>query len=101
MARESWNINRIAPWRFLLFFAIMIVASIAATATGAALSRGLLVGFDLAAVAFLSSYSPTFRYDARRIRLEASRNDANRAVLLILSFLLTIIVLAVLVGGLD
>jgi uncharacterized membrane protein len=100
MASESWNINRIAPWRFLLFFAVLILATIAATSAGAALSRGLLIGFDSAAVAFLASYSPTFSYDAKRIRMEAARNDANRVVLLILSFLLTVIVLAVLVGEL-
>jgi uncharacterized membrane protein len=100
MASDSWNINRIAPWRFLLFFAVLILATIAATTTGAALSRGLLIGFDSAAVAFLASYSPTFSYDAKRIRMEAARNDANRVVLLILSFLLTVIVLAVLVGEL-
>ena len=100
MASVSWNINRIAPWRFLLFFAVLIVASIAATIAGALLARGLLIGFDVAAVAFLASYSPTFRYDAKRIRVEAARNDANRVVLLFLSFLLTIVVLAVLVGEL-
>ena len=100
MASESWNINRIAPWRFLLFFAVLILATIAATSAGAALSRGLLIGFDSAAAAFLASYSPTFSYDAKRIRMEAARNDANRVVLLILSFLLTVIVLAVLVGEL-
>jgi uncharacterized membrane protein len=100
MASESWNINRIAPWRFLLFFVALVVAGFAATAAGAMLSRGLLIGFDVAAVAFLVSYSSTFRYDAKRIRVEAARNDANRVVLLFLSFLLTIIILAVLVGEL-
>jgi uncharacterized membrane protein len=100
MASESWNINRIAPWRFLLFFAILLVAGIAAATAGAMLSRALLIGFDVAAVTFLASYSPTFCYDAKRIRVEAARNDANRVVLLFLSFLLTMIILAVLVGEL-
>ena len=100
MASEGWNINRIAPWRFLLFFAVLVVAGLAATTAGAMPSRSLLIGFDVAAAAFLVSYSPTFRYDAKRIRVEAARNDANRVVLLFLSFLLTIIILAVLVGEL-
>ena len=100
MASRSWNINRIAPWRFLLFFAVLILVTVGATSAGAALSRGLLIGFDSAAVAFLASYSPTLRYDAKRIRQEAARNDANRVILLILSFVLTVIVLAVLVGEL-
>lgn len=100
MASESWNINRIAPWRFLLFFGTLVAAWAVASWTGAMLSRGFLIGFDAAAVAFLASYAPTFRYDAKRIRKEAARNDANRAVLLILSFLLTVVILAVLVGEL-
>jgi uncharacterized membrane protein len=100
MASTSWNINRIAPWRFLLFFAVLIASWVAATAAGAMLFRGLLIGFDVGAVAFLASYSPTFRYDAKRIRQEAARNDANRPILLILSFVLTVVILAVLVGEL-
>lgn len=100
MASQNRNINRLAPWRFLLFFAILILSSIAAIAAGALPARGLLIGFDVAAVAFLASYAATFRYDAKRIRSEAARNDANRAILLILSFLLTVVVLAILVGEL-
>lgn len=100
MASTSWNINRIAPWRFLLFFAVLIASWVAATAAGAMLFRGLLIGFDVGAVAFLASYSPTFRYDAKRIRQEAAQNDANRPILLILSFVLTVVILAVLVGEL-
>lgn len=100
MASESWNINRIAPWRFLLFFAVLAAGWATALAAGAMLARGLLVGFDAAAVAFLISYAPTLGYDAKRIRMEAARNDANRVVLLILSALLTVVILAVLVGEL-
>ena len=100
MASTGMNINRIAPWRFLLFFAILVAAWIVAIGAGAVLSRGLLIGFDVAAIAFLASYAPTFRFDAKRIRQEAAHNDANRAILLILSFVLTIMILAVLVGEL-
>lgn len=94
------NINRFAPWRFLLFFAVLVAAWTIAISAGAVLSRGLLIGFDVAAVAFLAAYTPTFRFDAKRIRKEAAQNDANRATLLILSFVLTVIILAVLVGEL-
>ena len=100
MASQSWNINRIAPWRFLLFFGVMVIGWITAMAAGAMLARGLLLGFDVGAVAFLASYAPTLGYDAKRIRMEAAHNDANRVVLLILSFLLTVVILAVLVGEL-
>jgi len=100
MASTGMNINRIAPWRFLLFFAVLVAAWIIAIAAGAVFSRGLLIGFDVAAIAFLASYAPTLRFDAKRIRQEAARNDANRPTLLILSFVLTVIILAVLVGEL-
>ena len=100
MASRSWNINRIAPWRFLLFFAVLAVGWVGSLGVGAMQARGLLIGFDAAAVAFLVSYAPTLRYDAKRIRTEAARNDANRVVLLILSALLTVVILAVLVGEL-
>lgn len=100
MASTGMNINRIAPWRFLLFFAVLVAAWIIAIAAGAVFSRGLLIGFDVAAIAFLASYAPTLRFDAKRIRQEAARNDANRPTLLVLSFVLTVIILAVLVGEL-
>ena len=100
MASTRMNINRIAPWRFLLFFAVLIAAWTIAIGAGAVFSRGLLIGFDVAAIAFLASYAPTLRFDAKRIRQEAARNDANRPTLLVLSFVLTVIILAVLVGEL-
>jgi uncharacterized membrane protein len=100
MASSGMNINRIAPWRFLLFFAVLIAAWTIAIGAGAVFSRGLLIGFDVAAIAFLASYAPTLRFDAKRIRQEAARNDANRPTLLVLSFVLTVIILAVLVGEL-
>ena len=100
MASSGMNINRIAPWRFLLFFAVLLAAWTIAIGAGAVFSRGLLIGFDVAAIAFLASYAPTLRFDAKRIRQEAARNDANRPTLLVLSFVLTVIILAVLVGEL-
>ena len=50
MASSGMNINRIAPWRFLLFFAVLIAAWIIAIGAGAVFSRGLLIGFDVAAM---------------------------------------------------
>jgi len=65
MASSGMNINRIAPWRFLLFFAVLIAAWTIAIGAGAVFSRGLLIGFDVAAIAFLASYAPTIRFDAK------------------------------------
>ena len=92
--------NRIAPWRFLLFFAVLGVGwAIAMPRIG--WSQGLLAGFDVAAVLFIASYAKTFRYDAKQLREAAERNDANRAVLLVVSFLLSAVIMAAMVGELS
>ena len=92
--------NRIAPWRFLLFFAVLGVGwAIAMPRLG--WSQGLLAGFDVAAVLFIASYATTFRYDAKQLREAAERNDANRAVLLVVSFLLSAVIMAAMVGELS
>ncbi len=90
----------IAPWRFLMFFALL------ALGWGIGLSRlgwsqGLLVGFDVAAVVFLMSCVPIFADDVAKMRAVAAQNDANRAVLLGLSFLLTVVILAAIVAELG
>ena len=99
MASTGMNINRIAPWRFLLFFAVLGAGWLYAPSM-LGLTRGSLIAFDVAAIAFLISYAPTFWYDAKKLRNAASQNDANRIVLLFLSFLLSLVVLAVIVGEL-
>ena len=92
--------NRIAPWRFLLFFAVLGVGwAIAMPRLG--WSQGLLAGFDVAAVAFIALHVATFRYDAKQLREAAARNDANRAVLLVVSFLLSVVIMAAMAGELS
>ena len=92
--------NRIAPWRFLLFFALLGVGwAVAMPQLG--WSQGLLAGFDVAAVAFIALHVATFRYDAKQLRKAAARNDANRAVLLVVSFLLSVVIMAAMAGELS
>ena len=92
--------KRIAPWRFLLFFAVLVAASV--VAIGALdWSQGLLVGFDAAALTFLVSCLSTFRYDAKQMRAGAAQNDANRAMLLVISFLLSVVILAAIIAELG
>ena len=92
--------NRIAPWRFLLFFALLGIGwAVAMPRLG--WSQGLLAGFDVAAVGFIASCAKTFRYDAEQLREAAARNDANRAVLLVVSFLLSVVIMAAMVGELS
>jgi uncharacterized membrane protein len=101
--------NRIAPSRFLLFFALLTLgwaAGISLLGT----EPGLLAGFDLAAIGFLLSCIPLFGKRADDMRKIAAENDANRIMLLALSIALSAVVLAAIVaqianraalGGLD
>ena len=92
--------NRIAPWRFLLFFAVLGVGW-AVSMPRLGWSQGLLAGFDVAAIIFIGLYAVTFRYDAKKLREAAARNDANRAVLLVVNFLLSVVIMAAMVGELS
>ena len=92
--------KRIAPWRFLMFFALLAVG-IAIAVGPMGWSKGVLAGFDVAAFAFLASCIPTFRYDVKRMRQVAKDNDANRLVLLGLSFLITVVIMAAVIDELG
>ncbi len=92
--------KRIAPWRFLLFFAVLAAGWVFAIRT-LDWSQGLLAGFDVAALIFLASCLSTFRYDAKHMRAVAAQNDANRAVLLVISFLLSVVILAAIIAELG
>jgi uncharacterized membrane protein len=85
--------NRIAPSRFLLFFALLAggwAAGIPLLGT----ERGLLAGFDIAAIGFLVSCIPLFGKGVHDMRKIAADNDANRHILLALSIALSLVVLA-------
>lgn len=92
--------KRIAPWRFLLFFAVL-VAACGITLSFMPWSKGLLAGFDVAALTFLAVNIPIFRYDADKMRRVARNNDANRTLLLVTSFVLTVVILAAVIAELG
>ena len=90
--------DRIAPPRFLAFAAVLIVAS-ALLSPHVGMTRGILTGFDAAALLFIGSLIPLLRQgEAVRMRRRAARNDANRAVLLVFCGIVLFVVL-VAVGG--
>jgi len=90
----------IAPWRFLMFFALL-AAGIAIAVGPMGWSKGVLAGFDVAALAFLGSCIPGFGYDVKKMRKVAEQNDANRLVMLLLSFLMTVVILAAVIAELS
>ena len=92
MAKVSSIGNRIAPARFLVFFA-MLGATVGAAATIAPWWRSVMMGFDLSAVVFVAACVPLYRAVPNEMRRAAEANDANRAILLVLAFALTLVIL--------
>ena len=93
--------NRIAPPRFLLFSAItLIVTPIAISQSD--WRMGSMLGFDCAALFFLLSLFPLFRKgNAESMRDASRRNDANRAGLLAITGLVTLVILVVVAAELS
>ena len=93
--------NRLAPPRFLVFLAL------AAIAVPLAISRmgwaaGTMIGFDIAAAVFLVSIIPLLaKSDADAMRDASQRNDANRAMLLVITGATSLAILAAVVGELS
>src|SRR5512147_1195101 len=85
--------NRIAPPKFILFVLLLIAVSIGA---GLATNwlHGIMIGFDVAAFVFLlSCIHLLFDVTTAVMRRHAAENDANRAVLLVITGLVTGVVL--------
>ena len=85
--------RHIAPVRFLIFAAVLIVATGAASVWGYDPRTALLFGFDIAAIVFLAAVVPLLSSDADAMRRRAEENDANRAGLLAISALLSLVIL--------
>ena len=85
----SW----IAPPRFILFVGVAAVAGVAASLC-VGWQHGCLLGFDAAALVFLSSLAPLLKESSPpEMRRHAAENDANRAVLLLIAAGVMLIVL--------
>jgi uncharacterized membrane protein len=91
--------NRIAPPRFILFFFLLAAGSAVAWPILDP-AAAIMAGFDLAATGFLLSSIPLFRHEADDMRRSARENDANRAVLLALSVILSLVILVAVAGEL-
>jgi uncharacterized membrane protein len=83
MAERRGIGNVIAPWRFLLFVALLIAGSLLGARVLHARTLGFMAGFDVAAVLFLAScLSLLGTRGTAQIRDHANANDANRTFLL-------------------
>ncbi len=84
--------TRFLPPRFLMFLALLIVG----TAVGVTMwhpLKGIMGGFDVAALAFLASAYPLLNDRAGEMRDRAQNNDANKAALLGITVTVTTVIL--------
>ena len=100
MTKRTAKDKTSTPWRFRLFFAVLLVGW-AAGVWALGWSKGLLAGFDVAALMFLALHVPILTEDARALRQGAARNDANRLTLLVISFLLMVVILSAVTAELS
>ena len=92
MAKRISIGNRIAPARFVIFFAMLFVTIGVATMV-APWWRSVMLGFNISALVFIGSCYRLYDDEAGEMRKVAEANDANRAVLLFLAFALAIVIL--------
>lgn len=91
----KWYV-RVSHPRYLLFLAVLVAAS-AVLQAFLLPEEGMLAGFDLAVLAFVSSCIPLWRHgNADMMRRQAHRDDAGQILLLVLTGLITTIVLVAL-----
>jgi uncharacterized membrane protein len=85
--------NRIAPPKFILFVVLMIAAG-AAASKFANWMLAIMIGFDVAATVFILACTPLLLdSNAAAMRRHAAQNDANRAILLGITGLVTAVIL--------
>jgi uncharacterized membrane protein len=93
--------RRLAPPRFVLF-AVVFAAALAALIPMLGKGRGVMAAFDIAALVFLIAVASLFgQGEAARMRRAASDNDANRALLLAITFGVTAVILVAVHGELS
>lgn len=89
--------NRLAPARFVMFLALLpaIWLALGFEWPGMGWQGRATMAFDGAAAVFLASLVPLLRRDdVRAMRRHSAQNDANRAMVLLITTVLTFVVMA-------
>ena len=84
--------NKIAPPRFILFVAALVVGTALAVTLWHPL-KGIMGGFDVAGLLFLVSSIPLLNDTPNQMRAHSKENDANRGVLLMITVTVTTVIL--------
>jgi uncharacterized membrane protein len=86
MAKARSIGNSVAPWRFIVFMAVLLIGAVPASALLGSWWLGIIDAFDAAAVLFLILCWSIVRIgDPAEMERMAQLNDANRTVLLIIT----------------
>jgi uncharacterized membrane protein len=86
MAKPRTIGNMIAPWRFIMFVAVLLIAGVPAIEWLGSTSLGIIAAFDVAAVIFLASCGNILNVsDAATMEAIAKGNDAARTFLLVIT----------------
>lgn len=85
--------SAILPWRYALF--LLAAASVVPLGQAYGFDRGMMIGFDLAALLFMLSLIPLFSHGAEEMRAHARRNDANRTLILGITGIVMLVILVV------
>ena len=93
MAKIGRPGNMERNWRYSMFLAALAIGS-AIGIRELGIERGLLAGFDAAAALFLIACVSLLTLPAEAVRAVAPASDANRALRLVLSMLLAIVIFA-------
>ena len=84
--------RKLAPTRFIIFL-VTLLGGVAAFVSLWQPLKGIMAGFDLAALVFLASHLPFLNDNADQMRKHSKANDANRAVLLAITVAATTVIL--------
>jgi uncharacterized membrane protein len=94
MAKARTIGNRIAPWRFLVFLAVLLVLAVPASMALHSWWLGIIDAFDVAALIFLLlSWKVLGIDDPAEMERIAQLNDAGRTFLLIVTGIVTAVLL--------
>lgn len=85
--------NVLAPPRFLLF-AAMLVLGCALSIPALGVRHGVMAGFDAATVTFFAACWSLLSQESDHMRAAARQNDANRAILLLITAAVSLVILA-------
>ena len=92
MAQRQTIGNIIAPWRFLIFLAALIIGVPVVTRIYDSFTLGAMMGFDVAALLCLALCIPLLRTkEPQAISRHAAENDANRMLLLIFTAIVMLV----------